>query len=148
MTPKDLTMRVATARSALGPDAVEWRGSSGPTITATTAEVLCIDALPAEHAAMVSVFEQWRDVLDLDAQVHLIERTRLTPSGNVVTAIRSRLGLGCSPLFERDVVAAVRGVGWTIMAIDRIDVDENGERQRWVELRASDVVGQVRRDAT
>lgn len=145
--PREVEVRAATARAALELDSIEWSESSPSTITATTTQVLSIDALPLEQAAMVSVFEEWRSLLGIDAEVHLIERSRLDPPRDVVSIIRSRLGVGAA-LYERDVVAAVRSVGWTIMAIDRIDLDQNGERQRWVDLRATDVVGQVHRDST
>jgi hypothetical protein len=147
VTPREVEVRAATARDALGSDSIEWRGSNTSTITATTAEVLSVDALPLEQSGMVSVFEAWRALLGVDAEVHLIERSRLDSSSDVVSVIRSRLGVGAAS-YERDVVAAVRSVGWTIMAIDRIDLDQNGERQRWVDLRATDVVGQVHRDST
>ncbi len=147
VTPTEVDVRAAAARAALGADSIEWTDSGTSTITATTAEVLSIDALPLEQSAIVSVFEEWRALLGIDAEVHLIERSRLDPPSDVVSVIRSRLGVGAAS-YERDVVAAVRSVGWTIMAIDRIDLDQKGERQRWVDLRATDVVGQVHRDST
>lgn len=145
MMPRDVKARAERARAARGADSIEWDGSNSSAITATTAEIFCVDALPAEQDAMVACLREWREQLGIDAHVHVIERSRLDQSSDIVSAVRSKVGFGGSS-YERDVVAAVRSVGWTIIAIDRIDVDHDGEAQRWVDLRATDVIGQARRD--
>lgn len=145
MMPRDVQARAARARAARGPDSIEWDGSNSSAITATTAEILCVDSLPAEQNAMVACLREWREQLGVDAHVRLIERSRLDQSDDIVSAVRRKLGFGGGS-YERDVVAAVRSVDWTIIAIDRIDVDHDGDEQRWVDLRATDVIGQARRD--
>lgn len=138
--------RASAARGALGEGGVEWERTGSSDISSTTRRVLSVDSLPSDHAAMLAVLGEWRSTLGIDAEIHLVERTRPDVEHVVVSAIRSRLPVGAAP-FERDVVAAVREVGWTIVAIDRFDEKRDGIRQRWVELRATDVVAQVERES-
>lgn len=143
--PDELARRGALARAELGAGSIEWSGSEAATIGSDTTDVLSVNSLPIEQSALLVVLHQWRRSLGTDAHIHLIERTRLDVSSAWIPTIRSRLGFGVEQ-FPRDVVAAVRRVGWTITAIDRLDVELDGERQRWVDLRATDVVGQVERE--
>ncbi|MDW3177123.1 MAG: hypothetical protein R8J94_07045 [Acidimicrobiia bacterium] len=143
--PDEIARRGSLARAELGAGSIEWSGPKATTIGSDTTDVLSVNSLPIEQSALLEVLQQWRRSLGTDAQIHLIERTRLERSSTWISTIRSRLGLGVEQ-FERDVVAAIRQVGWTITAIDRIDVELDGERQRWVDLRATDVVGQVERE--
>lgn len=142
MPSPELDRRAAEARSGLEADAVEWTGERDEPFSATTSAVLCIDSLPDRQPDVVDVLGRWKRDLLVDAEVRLIERVR-RPSSGVASIVRFR-----REPYSRDVVAALRATGWVITAIDRIDVTVDGSTQRWVDLRAADVRGQVARDPT
>lgn len=134
----------ARCRSASG-DVVEYDGGNAAAITASTGRVIAVGVLPEDQRELVELFADWRGVLDIDAELHLIDRTRPDVDPSMVSVLRARLPRG-PVAYERDVVAAVREAGLTIVAIDRFDVRVGDEVQRWVDLRATDVLAQARRD--
>lgn len=136
----------ARRRPAAG-DVIEYDGDNAHAVTATTCRVIAVGVLPDGQRALVDLLAGWREALDIDAELHLIDRTRPDVDDSVVSALRSRLP-GGAVAYERDVVAAVREAGLTIVAIDRFDVRVDGELQRWVDLRASDVLAQAHRDSS
>jgi hypothetical protein len=142
MPSPELESRVIEARSALDADAVEWTTDRDEPLAATTSAVLCVDSLPDRDADVVSLLGRWKRDLNVDAELRLIERVRRPPTG-----IASILRRGADT-YGRDVVGALRATGWVITAIDRIDVTVDGSTQRWVDLRATDVRGQVARELT
>ena len=136
----ELERRVAKARSELAADAVEWTRDGDEGLSATTSAVLCVDSLPDGDAEVMAVLERWKRVLPLDAELRLIERTRRESAG-----LGSLLPTRHHP-YRRDLVAAIRAVGWVITAIDRLDVTVDGSKQRWVDLHATDLREQVARE--
>jgi predicted fused transcriptional regulator/phosphomethylpyrimidine kinase len=144
MPSPELERRVTEARSGLDADAdaVEWSSDRDEPLSETISTVLCIDSLPDSESDVVNVLGRWKRDLNVGAELRLIEQVRRTPSG-----ITSVLRAHPDP-YSRDVVAALRATGWVIAAIDRIDVRVNGAMQQWVDLRATDVRGQVAREPT
>jgi len=145
--PREVTDRADAARRRQTPGAVEWNQDGSALIESTTPQVLAVGQLPVRIDRLRDVLSQWRTILGADAELHLIERTRPDASQSAFDSVRSLIP-GADPRFERDVVALVREFGWTVVAIERFDVEIDGQTQRWVDLRATDVVAQVRRESS
>lgn len=144
--PQELRERADAARAALGREGIEWTSSATPGLPATTSTVLSVASLPSTQRELVALFRSWTEQLDIEGEIHLIEQTRDQKRNPVLSALRTRRRNPVTS--DRDVVAAIRAVGWTVTAIDRIDVEHQGTPQRWVELRASDVAAQARRTSS
>jgi len=144
MPSPELERRVTAARSELDADAdaVEWSSDRDEPFSETISTVLCIGSLPDSESDVVNVLGRWKRDLNVGAELRLIERVRRTPS-RITSVLRAH-----PDSYSRDVVAALRATGWVITAIDRIDVRVNGAMQRWVDLRATDMRGQVAREPT